>query len=389
MASLDLRDCVWHQELVRNWLFTDELVPLPETPVAEKATCERVEHFREVLDKICGYHLFKIVDIREEAQEDEDVELSGLVQGTCNPLLRHVLNGIFNSTTVKATAKLPLAIKYNDRLAVRTCLDRQGVHVLAKGEELAADARMLLYAAFCGHADIVKELVEAGSDITQLDHLIMLEIQPELEMAAPKKVQKRREEAEVQRGPPALWIKDRRIEHAKVQANSCADRGNAARVWSSITADEQMKTLTEEWAAIDPDEQRKLRRKYKKMVDWDRLSLVNGWSYRVVWHHVAGTAGAGEEETAAQDSKARLKRSRSTADIWAEQQRALQHSKLDHGSSLRVVASRKTTVATEVDLTTVGANKPITCTGTVISASEAHKFMGRDLPLDEMVRLLY
>lgn len=124
--------------LIKHWLFNDELVPQPSTPQGETELKARMEQFRDILNKICGYSLFKTVDVRESVNDT----LSDL--GTNNPLLGHVLSAIFDSSTVKSSAKLPLAIKYNDRLAVRQVLDQQGVHMLSPSKDLAADARALV-----------------------------------------------------------------------------------------------------------------------------------------------------------------------------------------------------------------------------------------------------
>ena len=463
------------EELIRQWLFNDEGVKPPDTPEAEEALRKRIEQFHTVLDKICGYHLFKIVDIRVESKHD--LELMG-TEGTNNPLLRHVLNAIFDSSTVKASAKLPLAIKYKDHHAVRTVLDRQGIHFVGKGEELAADTRMLVYAAYSGHAAIVSELLEAGADVCQLDQLIMLEIQPELDIAAKRMSSTRNLQ------PPKQWMKDRRIEHAKVQANSYADRSNARRGnWSTLSRADQLKLIEDEWNSIEPGEQAKLCQKYSKVVTWDKLGLVNGWTFRVMAHHVeAEEQGGGPDATDAESHDhcnlfvrgvggefenedtltavfapfgevvAVVVRHRTEASktpgqqpvntswalvtmeskesaneaiaaagtlpqplrveaynetvassstgamsaveadlgekahlaspsnkLWQAQQRALDHTKLNHGSSLRVIGARRAGSGTEVDLIQMGMKKPGRYTGQLISTQRAQKLISAEM----------
>ncbi len=181
-----------------------------------------------------------------------------------NPMLPVVLRAIFESTTVEQKNQLPLAIRYNDRANVKKVLVGSGIKKKEdKAEELTVDGRQLIYAAFYDNSKIVREMLQSGFDIAQLDLLIALEIRQE--MCAQKLLQHRRKDATWHSSPMPSW---------KIRRHR-----------QGATEDE----IREEWGELSPEEQVAITLEELQIVTWDKLAFANGWTYRVIVQEDADT----------------------------------------------------------------------------------------------------
>lgn len=174
-----------------------------------------------------------------------------------NPMLPVVLQAIFESTTVEQRNQLPLAIRYNDRANVQKVLGGSGIKIHDdRSQELTVDGRQLIYAAFYDNAKIVREMLQSGFDVSQLDHLIALEIRQE--MCTQKLLERRRNDVSWYSSPMPNWTNRR-------QRQGC-----------------NQEEINEEWRELSHEEQVAITIEELRTVTWDKLPFVNGWTYRVI-----------------------------------------------------------------------------------------------------------
>jgi hypothetical protein len=202
--------------------------------------------FEAKLNRLATNPQIYVFDFVREGEKLAQRETSG--QGDSkqqNTLLPVLLKSIFESPSVNTKAKFPLAIKYNDRINVRKILERDGgLDMKSVDQELCADGRLLIFAAFHDFSHIVNELVDAGSDLAVLDHLIDLELRQDMQTHdLPKQLTE----------PPAEWLADN-------------TKQNTQAKWDQLSAEERHTVTVAD-----------LRR-----VNWKRLPYVKGWTYRLV-----------------------------------------------------------------------------------------------------------
>ena len=163
--------------LAREWLLSANKHVNPISAEHEQRIQQQIAELRAELDHVCSSAHFYIYDFNEKL--DPSIKLlkgSILSQGTNPTLLALVLRATFRSPTVMNTIKLPLAVRYHDRYQIKKILTEQGLEVNKQSaDELTLDSRPMVYAAFWDDAGIVRELLRHGSDVHQLDHLILCE----------------------------------------------------------------------------------------------------------------------------------------------------------------------------------------------------------------------
>ena len=93
-------------------------------------------------DAISNYPQLHFFNIAEKERADGS---SGL--------LSVVIGSIFDSPSIKHSIKLPLAIRYDNVMAVENIMSRQGSKLL-KTNEMAVDSRLAMFAAFHDQADV-------------------------------------------------------------------------------------------------------------------------------------------------------------------------------------------------------------------------------------------
>ena len=175
-----------------------------------------------------------------------------------NPLLPTMLNSILDSARVKTAVKLPLAVRLDDVIGVKNLCKLQGIAVKPKiGEELTADARLLIYAAFNDQAKVVGMLLDAGFDVSQLDGLIALELQRALDE---KQIVSENE-------PPPHWVKQ--------QLAAGVEKAVLKTRWAKLPMD------------AAPGQPGKMD--WWRALTWDMLPHVAGWTFKV--DRVEGTDG--------------------------------------------------------------------------------------------------
>jgi hypothetical protein len=137
---------------------------------------ENLPNFTDKLDRLAASSHIYIFDFVKEGQKLAKKEGNSNSKNQ-NTLLPVLLQSIFESPSVNAKAKFPLAIRYNVRSDAKKILDKQGLNMIASAEkEICADGRMLIFAAYNDYSHIVEEMIDAGFNLSQLDHLIDLEL---------------------------------------------------------------------------------------------------------------------------------------------------------------------------------------------------------------------
>eukprot|EP01052_Picozoa_sp_SAG31_P019238 SAG31_NODE_1395_length_8516_cov_4.162885_5_plen_1018_part_00 len=154
-----------------------------------------------------------------------------------NPMLPILTSSVFKSSTVKDYVKLPLAIRLRDKTEVSRLLSKDIAMNRKSLTELSGNSRLLIYAAYHDLGSIVDTLLECGFDESQLDQLIMLEVERELSM--------------------------RRLE------------GNHPDWYQPPGADEEEKDLL--WRNMSVEEQRKICRR----ITWNMLPDLQGRSFDI------------------------------------------------------------------------------------------------------------
>jgi hypothetical protein len=125
----------------------------------------------EVLGKRAQLSFFDLRSVDERALSAK----AGL-----NPMLPILARSVFESGTIKASVKLPLAIRLEDAAMVGCLLSQQ----IARDKcALITDARLLVYAAYHDLGSIVDNLLDGGFDAAALDQLIVAEVERELARA--------------------------------------------------------------------------------------------------------------------------------------------------------------------------------------------------------------
>ena len=174
-------------QLCRKWRHSwlpPRFKDLAETKTEQEEYEVLVQDQVNAMDLIVRYPLLRFVDLMaNNNRTDQDG------QEVANPLLALVKTCLFDSSTVKESSLLPMAVRFGDYTMVKQRLERQkaadreyrtgdGYAMFNPDDsrELSLDARPLVFAAFHDRGDIVKELLDYGYCIKQIDHLIWLEL---------------------------------------------------------------------------------------------------------------------------------------------------------------------------------------------------------------------
>ena len=225
---------------------------------------EKLSEHRAQLDRLAKYEQLSVFDFRAIVNVDSASIQSRSKKDVDNPMLPVLLDTIFDSPTVDSKAKLPLAIRFNGKKMVETVLAKEGLMMRDDaGSEMAFDGRQLIYAAYRDSAKIVGQMLDAGFNIRQLDHLIALEIKQEMAIRS-LLAQTTDEQLE----PPPLW-RQNEFQTMKVKntglKNQDIDRKVTAE-WNKYSHDKKMGIIIEDI----------------ERPSWGKLPFVAGWSYVVV-----------------------------------------------------------------------------------------------------------
>lgn len=204
--------------------------------LSEKPTWWNVDSFLDALQKLAAHEHLHFFDINQTTtvRTKKKVRL--------NPLLPPLLDSIVKSTQVMDSVKLPLAIRLNHEKDVQTLCSRQGIAIGLGETDITRDSRLLIFAAFHDRGRVAERLLETGFDVSQLDQLIVVELQRMLD--EPQLIQSN--------SPPAWWIKSQ-FKHDDADPHLIAAR------WRK-TADK--KTVC-------------------RQIDWDMLPSLAGWTFLV------------------------------------------------------------------------------------------------------------
>eukprot|EP01043_Picozoa_sp_COSAG02_P028229 COSAG02_NODE_1702_length_11245_cov_6.015432_8_plen_1458_part_00 len=208
-----------------------DVVALPEKPA-----WWNVDSYLDALQKLAAHEHLHFFDINQTTtvRTKKKVRL--------NPLLPPLLDSIVKSTQVMDSVKLPLAIRLNDEKDVKTLCSRQGIAMGIGETDITRDSRLLIFAAFHDRGRVAERLLETGFDVSQLDQLIVVELQRMLD--EPKLIQSN--------SPPVWWIKSQFNQED-------ADPHLIAARWRK-TADK--KTVC-------------------RHIDWNMLPSLAGWTFLV------------------------------------------------------------------------------------------------------------
>jgi len=157
------------------------------------------------------------------------------------------------------------------------------------GQELSADARPLLFAAFSDQADVVKQLLDVGFDDQAIDHLILLEL---YQAAALRQLESLRtgklststatSQFEEEIPCPSTWEEQRRHEVSLSATFLERQRWEAGDVSYEQKYKMQMELVANDWKQMARDEQMEIAMKATSAVTWEKLPLVAGWSFQVI-----------------------------------------------------------------------------------------------------------
>eukprot|EP01052_Picozoa_sp_SAG31_P040798 SAG31_NODE_6006_length_2217_cov_2.887158_1_plen_562_part_00 len=199
----------------------------------EKPDWWDTDHFVECLEILGTHKMLSFFDCAVSQTEVSE-------KARLNPMLPMLATAIFDFSTVKDSAKLQLAIRLQEKGRVEKLLSKN-IAIKRNAQELTGNSRMLVYAAFHDMGSIFESLVEHGSDETQLDQLIMLEVDRNMLW-----------ETTNHRRCPDWYDGDRR---------ACEDREREAQ-WKQLSKDEKAQHL--------------------RAINWNMLPDLTGQSYDIV-----------------------------------------------------------------------------------------------------------
>ncbi len=203
--------------------------------LSEKPKWWNVDSFLDALQKLAAHEHLHFFDINQTTtvRTKKKVRL--------NPLLPPLLDSIVKSTQVMDSVKLPLSIRLDDEKDVKTLCDRQGIAMGLGQTDITRDSRLIIFAAFHDRARVAERLLETGFDISQLDQLIVVELQRMLD--EPKLIQSN--------SPPSWWVKQQ----------------------FKIDADPELISLR--WRKTAD------KKSVFRQIDWEMLQSLAGWTFLV------------------------------------------------------------------------------------------------------------
>lgn len=192
------------------------------------------------LEKLGKHNHLRFFDIKQN-MSSRTTGRTGL-----NPMLPTLLDGVINSTEVKITVKMSLAIRLNDEAYVEALCDAHGLKL--GHDHPCVDGRPLVFAAFHDQGKVVDRLLDASFDLTQLDQLAMAEIQCALD------------EPRLLKGnvPPDWWSQAQYKE-------------------LGLKPDDDTNIVASRWRKLSVEEKKTVYR----TISWTMMPRLSGWTYNV------------------------------------------------------------------------------------------------------------
>lgn len=262
----------------RAWLLDNTDLRLDENQTLDSELLEaEVEEHCNRLDRIVEYPRLHFVNV---SPGDEHSERAAILNEAHASILPTMLEAITSSSTILQKVKLPLAIRYNDSKMIRQILLDEGFCRKEGSQELSADARPLLFAAFTDQPDVVRLLLDAGFDEQAIDHLILLELHQVAELRQLDSLGGNTAWESHPLPCPPQWEEQRRHE-ISLSASSMDREKYEHMTWEQKYV-EQLAQVQSEWEQMTRDEQMLIARSTTAKVTWDKLQLVPGWSFEVI-----------------------------------------------------------------------------------------------------------
>ncbi len=262
----------------RAWLLNNTDLCLDENlPQDSKLLELEIGELCKQLDKIVEYPRLHFVNV---SPGDDFSERAAILNEAHASILPTMLEAITASSTILQKVKLPLAIRYNDSKMIRQILLDEGFCTKEGCQELSADARPLLFAAFTDQPDVVRLLLDAGFDEQAIDHLILLELHQVAELRQLDSLGGTTAWESQPLPCPPQWEEQRR--HEISLSASSMDRDKFKHMTLDQKYVEQLAQVQSEWEQMARDEQMQIARTTTAKVTWDKLQLVPGWSFEVV-----------------------------------------------------------------------------------------------------------
>ena len=346
--------------LARAWLIGTNKAKMPTSVQMASKLNEQLAEFREKMDTIASFKDIRFYDVM-------GTQLSTVVAAGTD-LLPLVLSSIFKSSSIAHTAKLPLAIRYNDVRYVKRLMSQRGPKILSH-KEPAVDARMLIFAAFNENVPVFKTLNDWGWSLEQLDSLILLEVHQLAQMhllsemsrksklhalnSFGKRVLKKEDDDNTIKAPLS-WIKEQRHKRRSFKAGHFSSFEEHAK-WATLSTTGQCDRLQQQWKLLSRERRAVVLETDILRIGWDKLPCLTGWSYRMV--HILG-----DLDGAAKQAHDIAHRNHDSGHVCEDYHEYL-------GKAFQVTEVKRV-YGCEIELKLVG-EKNIPCFGRIVSGEDA------------------
>ena len=130
--------------IARKWFIRKHL---PETAERERELQAKAAQLKKDMDKICQlshkHDLIHFFDFNDKIDPTRTIAADSLLakQGSNPNFLAVSLRAIFSSPNVQDSIKLPLAVRFREKMQVKMLMKKQGIQTGEGGNELTVDAR--------------------------------------------------------------------------------------------------------------------------------------------------------------------------------------------------------------------------------------------------------
>ena len=131
--------------IARKWYINRK--HFPQTDDAEKKLQAKAAQLKKDMDKICQlshkHDLIHFFDFNDKIDPTRTIAADSLLakQGSNPNFLAVSLRAIFSSPNVQDSIKLPLAVRFREKMQVKMLMKKQGIQTGEGGNELTVDAR--------------------------------------------------------------------------------------------------------------------------------------------------------------------------------------------------------------------------------------------------------